>query len=183
MCHCRNVCIYAQFFHFPLQILYSPLLELGLDEPTSAMDQNTEKKVVESLTSISVDKTMLIVTHRNPILTMVNRVFVMENGKIVHIYIHFYNGTFINLNIAKKRMFIFFTKWLTRAYIYSFEKAFISSFFLFFCQVVLFLRSVNLKKKKLKSKTHIYMIYTYINAYVYFSIDTKNYFSSRIMFV
>jgi ATP-binding cassette subfamily C protein LapB len=26
---------------------------------------------------------MVIVTHRNPILTMVNRVFVLENGKIV----------------------------------------------------------------------------------------------------
>ena len=54
-----------------------------LDEPTSSMDQGTEKKVVESLTGISSDKTMLIVTHRNPILTMVNRVFVLENGQIV----------------------------------------------------------------------------------------------------
>jgi ATP-binding cassette subfamily C protein LapB len=26
---------------------------------------------------------MLIVTHRNPILAMVDRVFVMENGKII----------------------------------------------------------------------------------------------------
>jgi ATP-binding cassette subfamily C protein LapB len=47
------------------------------------MDQGTEKKVVESLKSVSADKTMLIVTHRNPILTMVDRVFVLENGQIV----------------------------------------------------------------------------------------------------
>ena len=47
------------------------------------MDQATEKKVVESLKSISKQKTMMIVTHRNPILTMVDRVFVLENGKIV----------------------------------------------------------------------------------------------------
>jgi len=39
--------------------------------------------VVESLTSATASKTMLIVTHRNPILAMVDRVFVLENGKIV----------------------------------------------------------------------------------------------------
>ena len=47
------------------------------------MDQGTEQKVVESVQKISEHKTMLIVTHRNPILTMVNRVFVLENGQIV----------------------------------------------------------------------------------------------------
>jgi ATP-binding cassette subfamily C protein LapB len=47
------------------------------------MDQGTEKKVVEALKNVSADKTMLIVTHRNPILTMVDRVFVLENGQIV----------------------------------------------------------------------------------------------------
>ena len=47
------------------------------------MDQGTEKKVVESLREISADKSMLIVTHRNPILSIVDRVFVLENGKIV----------------------------------------------------------------------------------------------------
>ena len=47
------------------------------------MDQGTERKVVEALTEVSEQKTMVIVTHRNPILTMVNRVFVLENGQIV----------------------------------------------------------------------------------------------------
>ena len=56
---------------------------LLLDEPTSSMDQGTEKKVVSSLQEITAEKTMLIVTHRNPILTMVDRVFVLENGKVV----------------------------------------------------------------------------------------------------
>ena len=55
---------------------------LLLDEPTSSMDQGTEKKVVSSLQEITAE-TMLIVTHRNPILTMVDRVFVLENGKVV----------------------------------------------------------------------------------------------------
>ena len=47
------------------------------------MDQGTEKKVVESLQVSSREKTMVIITHRNPILTMVDRVFVLEGGKIV----------------------------------------------------------------------------------------------------
>ena len=47
------------------------------------MDQGTEKKVIESLKGFIEEKTMLIVTHRNPILTVVDRVFVIENGKII----------------------------------------------------------------------------------------------------
>ncbi len=56
---------------------------LLLDEPTSSMDQGTEQKVVSSLRQFCKEKTMLIVTHRNPILAMVDRVFVMESGKII----------------------------------------------------------------------------------------------------
>jgi len=56
---------------------------LLLDEPTSSMDQGTEQKIVNSLREFCKEKTMLIVTHRNPILAMVDRVFVMENGKIM----------------------------------------------------------------------------------------------------
>ena len=47
------------------------------------MDQGTEKSVIESLSAVSSDKTMVIVTHRNAILAMVDRVFVLENGQIV----------------------------------------------------------------------------------------------------
>ena len=43
----------------------------------------TKKKVIESLEKFSLEKTMMIVTHRNPILSMVDRVFVIENGKII----------------------------------------------------------------------------------------------------
>ena len=71
-----------QTINLARSLLHDPKVLL-LDEPTSSMDQGTEKKVVESLSKVSEDKTMLIVTHRNPILTMVNRVFVLENGQIV----------------------------------------------------------------------------------------------------
>ena len=71
-----------QTINLARSLIHDPAVLL-LDEPTSSMDQGTEKKVVESLKGISETKTMLIVTHRNPILTMVNRVFVLENGQIV----------------------------------------------------------------------------------------------------
>jgi ATP-binding cassette subfamily C protein LapB len=47
------------------------------------MDQGSEKKIVDSLQEVCIDKTMLIVTHRNPILQMVDRVLILENGQIV----------------------------------------------------------------------------------------------------
>jgi ATP-binding cassette subfamily C protein LapB len=63
-------------------LLHDPKLLL-LDEPTSSMDQGTEKKIVNNLHEYGKEKTMVIITHRNPILTMVDRVLVVENGKVV----------------------------------------------------------------------------------------------------
>ncbi len=71
-----------QTINLARSLLHDPQILL-LDEPTSSMDQGTEKKVVQSLQEVSEQKTMLIVTHRNPILSMVNRVFVLENGQIL----------------------------------------------------------------------------------------------------
>ena len=71
-----------QAINLARSLLHDPKVLL-LDEPTSSMDQGSEKKVVDSLKEICVDKTMLIVTHRNPILAMVDRVLILENGQIV----------------------------------------------------------------------------------------------------
>jgi ATP-binding cassette, subfamily C, bacterial LapB len=56
---------------------------LVLDEPTSAMDNSTENTFKQQLTSIVQDKTLLLVTHRNSMLSMVDRLIVMDRGKIV----------------------------------------------------------------------------------------------------
>ena len=71
-----------QALNLARSLLHDPNVLL-LDEPTSSMDQASEKKVVASLQEVCAEKTMLIVTHRNPILTMVDRVFILENGKII----------------------------------------------------------------------------------------------------
>ena len=71
-----------QTINLARSLLHNPGILL-LDEPTSSMDQGTEQKVISSLRDYCNEKTMLIVTHRNPILAKVDRVFVMENGKII----------------------------------------------------------------------------------------------------
>jgi ATP-binding cassette subfamily C protein LapB len=71
-----------QTINLARSLLHNPAILL-LDEPTSAMDQNTEKKVIRSLEEFTREKTMFMVTHRNPILAIADRVFVMDNGKII----------------------------------------------------------------------------------------------------
>ena len=71
-----------QAINLARSLIHRPEILL-LDEPTSSMDQGTEQKVISSLHELCKDKTMIIVTHRNPILAIVDRVFVMENGKII----------------------------------------------------------------------------------------------------
>ena len=71
-----------QTINLARSLLHDPQILL-LDEPTSSMDQGTEKQVITSLKQFSINKTVLVVTHRNQILPMVDRVFVMENGKVI----------------------------------------------------------------------------------------------------
>jgi ATP-binding cassette subfamily C protein LapB len=63
-------------------LLHDPNI-LILDEPTSSMDQESEKKIVENLNLNAKDKTMIVITHRNALLSICDRVLVMENGKVI----------------------------------------------------------------------------------------------------
>ncbi len=53
------------------------------DEPTSGMDNTTESMVTSRLQESVKDKTLLLVTHKASLLTMVERLIVLDNGKIV----------------------------------------------------------------------------------------------------
>lgn len=53
-----------------------------LDEPTAALDQNLEQGVVARLDKWLGGRTCVIATHRMPILTIVSRIIVMQNGQI-----------------------------------------------------------------------------------------------------
>ena len=56
---------------------------LVLDEPTSAMDNNAEAILRQRLMESMEDKALLLFTHRTSLLHLVDRVIVMDAGKVV----------------------------------------------------------------------------------------------------
>jgi len=63
-------------------LLMNPPILL-LDEPTSSMDNSTENAFKARLAPILPGKTLLLVTHRNSMLSLVDRLIVMDGGKVV----------------------------------------------------------------------------------------------------
>ena len=55
---------------------------LMLDEPTAPLDANSEKLLVKSLDEATKGMTMLCVTHRGAMLQIVDRIIVIEGGRI-----------------------------------------------------------------------------------------------------
>ncbi|WP_337878224.1 type I secretion system permease/ATPase [Caldimonas sp.] len=56
---------------------------LLLDEPTSAMDFSSEAHVNTKISRFAQGKTVVLVTHRTSLLSLVNRVIVVDAGKVV----------------------------------------------------------------------------------------------------
>lgn len=56
---------------------------LILDEATSALDSESEKYIQESLKSLMADKTVIAIAHRLSTLKEMDRIIVMDKGKIV----------------------------------------------------------------------------------------------------
>ena len=55
---------------------------LLFDEPTANMDTGTEQQVLAGLKEHLTDETMLIVTHRMAPLSLVDRIIVLDNGRV-----------------------------------------------------------------------------------------------------
>ncbi len=53
------------------------------DEPTSNIDENTERKIFENLDAFINAKTLLMVTHRRNLIKYFDRVLVMKNGRVI----------------------------------------------------------------------------------------------------
>ncbi len=56
---------------------------LLLDEPTSSMDYSSEDDIKRRLTEFAADKTVVLISHRTSLLDLVDRIIVMDGGKIV----------------------------------------------------------------------------------------------------
>jgi ATP-binding cassette subfamily C protein LapB len=63
------------------ELLQPPLLLL--DEPSSAMDNRTEEQFKARLAAALGQRTLILVTHRGSLLSLVDRLIVMDQGRIV----------------------------------------------------------------------------------------------------
>jgi len=72
---CQSICIARS-------LLLSPSL-LMMDEPTNSMDNSSENAFVKNLQHIYQSATLLLVTHKMSILTLTERLIVVQHGKII----------------------------------------------------------------------------------------------------
>lgn len=56
---------------------------LVMDEPSSAMDAQTENDLITRLGEEFTNRTLVVVTHRQPLLALVDRLVVVDDGKIM----------------------------------------------------------------------------------------------------
>ncbi|MDA8484893.1 type I secretion system permease/ATPase [Pseudomonas resinovorans] len=56
---------------------------LLLDEPTSSMDNPGEERLKERLTGMIANKTLLLVTHRASMLSLVDRLLIVDRGRVI----------------------------------------------------------------------------------------------------
>nr|WP_320175365.1 ATP-binding cassette domain-containing protein [Maridesulfovibrio sp.] len=63
-------------------LISSPPLLL-LDEPTSSMDSTQERMLIHQIKGTMADKSIFVVTHRPQILEVVDRILVVDQGRIV----------------------------------------------------------------------------------------------------
>ncbi|MCY1229490.1 Lipid A export ATP-binding/permease protein MsbA [compost metagenome] len=56
---------------------------LLLDEPTSSMDNPGEERLKERLTAMIANKTLLLVTHRASMLSLVDRLLIIDRGRVI----------------------------------------------------------------------------------------------------
>jgi ATP-binding cassette subfamily C protein LapB len=63
-------------------ILAGPSVLL-LDEPTSSIDEHSEKIIVDNLRTYLEGRTLILVTHKAALLGLVDRLIVLDNGKII----------------------------------------------------------------------------------------------------
>lgn len=62
-------------------ILDPPILLL--DEPTNMMDNRTEEMFKNQIQEAGKDKTLILVTHKGSLLSLVDRLILMDNGRII----------------------------------------------------------------------------------------------------
>ena len=63
-------------------LLRSPNIVL-LDEPSASLDEHTEREFIQRLNQWLGNRTLIVATHRVPVLELVERVVVLKEGQLV----------------------------------------------------------------------------------------------------
>jgi len=63
-------------------LIHNPTLLL-MDEPTGSMDHSTEAAIIKQLATLIEGRSLLMVTHRTSLLALMDRIIVIDNGKLV----------------------------------------------------------------------------------------------------
>lgn len=71
----------AQSICVARSLLLAPRILL-FDEPTSSMDAATESLFLKNMKTYSEGKTVLLITHKIPLLALVDRIIVLQKGKV-----------------------------------------------------------------------------------------------------
>ena len=54
-----------------------------MDESTSALDQSTEKEILDQIMSLKGEKTLIIIAHRLTTLEQCDIIYEIDNGRII----------------------------------------------------------------------------------------------------
>jgi ATP-binding cassette subfamily B protein len=82
---------------------------LVLDEPTAALDAESEHTVFERFRELTRGKTSIIISHRFPTVRMADRILVLEGGRVIE------DGTHADL-VAKNGRYARFFELQAKAY-------------------------------------------------------------------
>ncbi|NTS75632.1 type I secretion system permease/ATPase [Catenovulum sp. SM1970] len=63
-------------------LLFNPPIMI-LDEPTSHMDSQSENHICNALGDIVADKTLVLITHKMSMVSLVDRIVVMDQGRVI----------------------------------------------------------------------------------------------------
>ncbi len=58
---------------------------LCMDEPTSSLDDKSEKLILNSIGSLIENKTVLLATHRVPLLSLMDKIYVLKDGNLINV--------------------------------------------------------------------------------------------------
>ena len=56
---------------------------LAMDEPTSSLDIHTENEIIESINNLIGKKTLIVVSHRENLISKCNKIFNISDGKLI----------------------------------------------------------------------------------------------------